>query len=171
VQREQGAHGAERIAASGGDVIRRQADLDAGLQQFAELDDAKLRRPARLELGRGRVADAALLEDPPLLGRGQQRMDELDVGAEQPGPLQLHDWAGAGRVHGNRQAECAGTIPVALYLLDRQHSAGRRSRRAADGQGAEVTRTDAEGEQIVLVGHPVLFDARQAGEIHGRVVG
>ena len=46
-----------------------------------------------------------------------------------------------------------------------------RRRRAADGQRAEIARADAQREQIVLVGHPVLLDARQAGEIHRRVVG
>src|SRR3982074_2321765 len=42
---------------------------------------------------------------PQLLGGFQQRMDELHVGTQQAGPLQLGDRAGARRVHGDRQAE------------------------------------------------------------------
>src|SRR5262245_11589180 len=38
-------------------------------------------------------------------------------------------------------------------------------------EGAEIARADAEREQIVFVGHPILLDARQAGEIHRRIVG
>ena len=104
-------------------MVSREADLHTGLQELAELDDPELRCPACLELRRGRVADAAGLQDRPLLGRSQQRMDELNIGAEQAGPLELHDRAGTGRVHGDRQAEGAGTIPVALDLLNAQDAA------------------------------------------------
>ena len=62
--------------------------LTPASRELAELDDAELRCPARFELGRRRVADAARLQDRPLLGRGQQRMDELHVGPSRPGPLE-----------------------------------------------------------------------------------
>jgi hypothetical protein len=73
-------------------------------------------------------------------------MDELNIGAEQPGPLQLHDRAGTGCVHGDRQAEGTGAIPVALDLLDRQDAAGGRGRRAADCERAKIARGDAQRE-------------------------
>ena len=48
MQREQNAHGDERIAIVVGGVVGRQADLDARLQHLAELDDADVGRAARL---------------------------------------------------------------------------------------------------------------------------
>ena len=79
MQREQNAHGDERIAIVVGGVVGREADLDARLQHLAELDDAELGRPARLARGRHRVADPARLQDRALLRRGEQRVDELQV--------------------------------------------------------------------------------------------
>jgi len=73
-------------------------------------------------------------------------MDELNIGAEQAGSLELHDRAGTGRVHGDRQAEGAGTIPVALDVLDRQNATGARRRRAADRERAKIARGDAQRE-------------------------
>ena len=98
-------------------------------------------------------------------------MDELHVRPEQPRLLERHDRAGAGRMHGDRQAERAGAIPVALDVLDRQDSARCRRRAAADGHGAEIARTDAHGQQIVLVGHPVALDPSQPCQVHRRIVG
>jgi hypothetical protein len=57
-------------------------------------------------------------------------MHQLHVGTEQPGPLQFCDWASARRVHSDWQAERAGSVLVALDLLNRQHAAGRRGRQA-----------------------------------------
>src|SRR5262249_57782704 len=96
MQREQNAHRDERIAVVVGGVVGRQADLDARLQQLAELDHADARWSARLARGCGRVADAARLEYRALLGRREQRMDELHVGAEQSGLLERLErpWAG-----------------------------------------------------------------------------
>ena len=101
-----------------------------------------------------------------LLGRGEQRVDELQVVvAKQVRLRELHDRAWARGVQRDRQPELAGGVPVALGLLDRQHAA----RGAADAHGADVARADAHREQAVAR-HPIFLYARDAGEIHRLVV-
>ena len=92
-------------------------------------------------------------------------MHELHVGAEQTRLLELHDRARAGRVHRDRQPECARSLPILLRHLDGE----RAARSAADAHRADIARADAEREHAV-VRHPLALDAREPGEIHQLVV-
>ena len=95
MQREQDAHGDEGIAVVVGRVVGGERRLDARFQKLTELDHTNRCRPARLAGRRGRVAHAARLEDRALLRRCQQRMHELQIGAEKARRLELHDRARA----------------------------------------------------------------------------
>ena len=92
-------------------------------------------------------------------------MHELQVGAEQTRLLELHDRAGAGRVHRDRHTELARAAPVLLHHLDCE----RAARSAADAHGADIARADAEREHAV-VRHPLALDPREPGVIHHLVV-
>src|SRR5262249_34973092 len=63
VQREQNAHGDERIAVVVGGVVGREAGLDTRFQQLAELDHADARGAPRLADWSRRIAHAARFED------------------------------------------------------------------------------------------------------------
>ena len=159
VQAIQDAHALEVIAGVAAGVVDRDAHLDAGLEQLAELDHAGARRTAHLAGGRRAVAHAALLHDPALLGGGEQRMDELHVGAEQLRVFQQLHRARPGGVHRDRQPERARAAPVDARRLDRDVAA-QEIRGIAD-----VARADAEREQAVLISvarHPLALDPREA---------
>ena len=105
VQIVENAHALEEVAVERSGVVDGHAHLDARFQELTELDDAGLGRAARFAHRRRAVAHAARGENRALLGRGEQRMDELQVRAEQLRLLELRNRAGAGGVHADRQPE------------------------------------------------------------------
>jgi hypothetical protein len=145
VQREQDGHRAERIAADGRDVVGRQADLDARLQELAELDDAELRCPAQTPREPA-AAEPRLARDCDRGRTGDQRL------------------VGGRRRRGARGPASARCTTGRTTLVVRSTLTPSR---AANCEGAEIARADVRTVGHARHGHPRTFRLRHTCR-HGR---